>query len=397
MTNQQICSGLHMTAKPIGPRCNLACRYCFYSEKAALYGAETQWRMSPELLERFIKEYICAQPGPEVSFLWQGGEPMLMGLEFYEKAIGLQRKYAAGKRIHNAIQTNGTLIDDDWCRFFRKHGFLVGLSLDGPAEVHDAFRFTRSGRGSHELVVRGLELLQRYGVEFNVLCCVSRASAGRGREIYAWFKKRGVRYLQFAPVVERLPDEEEAALGLAHGRPAAGHWTMAPFSTEAEDYGHFLCDVFDEWVMGDAGRIFVMNFEWALERWMGLPAGYCFFAEQCGKALALEHNGDVYACDHFVYPEYRLGNLTDMSCAELLQTPVSREFRARKKNLSDRCKRCEYRFACNGECPKNRILPGGENYLCQGYRIYFAHIAPVMEELRDGLRQGKRAEEILRR
>lgn len=397
MSGTNICAGLHMTAKPIGPQCNLACQYCFYAEKTALFPTERNWRMDDALLERFISEYIRSQQGREVSFLWQGGEPMLMGLEFYRRALRLQAKYAGGKRISNAIQTNGTLIDEQWCRFFRQAGFLVGVSLDGPEDVHDAYRSTRSGKGTHQLVMRGVELLQNYGVEYNVLCCVSAASAGRGEEIYAWFKEQGVRYIQFAPIVERLPCSGEQQAGLRHSAPDSTGGAMSPFSTTAEAYGGFLCDVFDQWVQRDVGRVFVMNFEWALERWMGLPATYCFFAEECGKALALEHNGDVYACDHFVYPGYRLGNIRECSCAQLLETPESAAFRRKKKELPPSCRDCEFLFACNGECPKNRILPGGGNYLCVGYKRYFEHIRPSMEKLVQLLRSGRPAEDVMAR
>lgn len=397
MEKQTLCAGMHVTAKPIGARCNMACRYCFYSEKEAFYPQERQWRMDPETLERFIAGYIKAVPGPEVSFLWQGGEPMLLGLDFYRLALKLQRKYAGGKQIRNAIQTNGSLLDEDWCRFFRNAGFLVGLSLDGPEDIHDVWRRTRSGKPSHEQVMKGVELMQRMGVEYNVLCCVTSASVGQGARIYRWFRDQGIRYIQFAPVVECLPSEKEAEQGLHHAEPAPGPGVLAPFSVLAEDYGRFLCDVFDEWRQQDVGQVFVMNFEWALESWMGRPSSYCIFSEHCGKALALEHNGDVYACDHFVYPDYHLGNIFQQSYAQMLASPVSEAFQKKKQKLPPECPDCEFLFACHGECPKNRILPDGGNILCPGYRLYFSHIKDTMEQLTQLLKQGRPASEIGRK
>lgn len=393
-------AGFHMLLKPMGSKCNMDCQYCFYSEKASLYPQENQWRITPDMLERFIRTYLQDHPGPEVHFLWQGGEPMLLGLEFYQDAVRLQRKYAGGKIVHNAIQTNGTLLNEQWCRFFRHNGFLVGLSLDGPEPVHDRYRLLRSGKPSFQRVMDGVDLLQRHGVEFNITACVTRESAHVPLEIYHFFKEIGARYLQFAPIVERVADNEESARGLNHAHPdrSAGDPVMFSGSVDPMEYGRFLCAIFDEWVRKDIGDLYVMNFEWALERWLDLPATYCIFGTQCGTALAVEHNGDVYACDHFVYPDYLLGNLTEQRPAQLVARSLCGPLSQRKSDLTQACMDCDVRFACQGECPKNRFLPTadgkGLNYLCKGYQYYFHHIAPYMEQIRGLLRAGRPAWEI---
>ena len=391
----------HMLMKPAGAQCNMDCDYCFYAEKTALYAEEAPRKISDEMLKRFIRNYIAAQPGNDVHFLWQGGEPMLMGLPFYRKVVQLQQAYSNGKQIHNAIQTNGTLISEPWCAFFQKHHFLVGVSLDGPQRIHDAHRKLYGGGSSFSTVQNGIRLMQRCHVEFNITACVTRESAASPLEIYHFFKDLGAAYLQFAPIVERLPDGVESAAGLRHAQPdhhLEAAPAMHPASVTPEGYGSFLCTIFDEWIREDIGTVYVMNFEWALERWMGLPASYCIFGKQCGNALAVEHNGDVYACDHFVYPDYLLGNLADLSPTELLKKQVQLGFAQKKADLPQKCLLCSYRFACEGECPKNRILPTADgkrqNYLCQGYQTYFHHIAPYMEQLCRLIRAGEPAWKI---
>lgn len=379
----------HIVAKPIGPLCNMNCSYCFYSEKQSFYPDKKP--MTDEMLERFTRTYISAHPGPEVSFLWQGGEPLLLDIAFYQKAINFQWKYCGNKRITNSIQTNGTLLTDEWCRFLKRNHFLVGLSLDGPPEIHNAYRRMRSGKPSHPLILRGLRLLQKHQVDFNVTCCISDVSACSPLTVYRYFKALGVEYLQFAPLVEREPETADRNTGLKHACPdtPSKSFAMMKGSVGSLDYGKFLSIVFDEWVHKDIGQVYVMNFEWALGAWLGLPASYCIFAPSCGEALAVEHNGDIYSCDHYVYSSYHLGNLNRDRLSDLLFSPTQQAFRQKKSTLPERCLGCSYRFACHGECPKNRFMPNGENYLCEGYRYYFAHIDPYMRQLAQLIRAGK--------
>lgn len=389
---------LHMLMKPAGATCNMDCDYCFYAEKTALYPSKDQWRIADEMLKHFIRSYIAAQPGNNVNFLWQGGEPMLMGLPFFRKVVQLQQAYAGGKQIHNSIQTNGTLITEQWCTFFKMHHFLVGVSLDGPQKYHDTHRKLCGGQSSYPAVLNGIRLMQRSGVEFNITACVTHESMEVPLEVYHFFKELGAAYLQFAPIVERLPDESESADGLRHAQP--DHHleeapAMHPGAVTPEGYGRFLCTIFDEWIRKDIGTVYVMNFEWALERWMGLPASYCIFGKQCGQALAVEHNGDVYACDHFVYPDYYLGNIAELAPADMLMQQERIGFSKKKGDLPRKCIQCAYRFACEGECPKNRIIPTEDgkrlNYLCQGYLDYFRHIDPYMKQMCQLIRAGKPA------
>ena len=384
----------HIVSKPIGPACNMACDYCFYSEKKVFY-PETK-KMTDQDLERFVRTYLEAHPGPEVNFLWQGGEPMLLGIDFYRRAVLLQQKYRGGKRVTNSIQTNGTLLNREWCRFLRDNRFLVGVSLDGPAQVHDAYRKMRSGRASFPEVLRGVQLMQSHRVQFNVTTCVSDVSARDPLAVYRFFKELGVQYLQFAPIVERKPAGEDRTLGLTHASPDTALAAMAPGSVDSLAYGEFLSTVFDQWVRQDVGKMYVMNFEWALAAWLGLPTSYCIFAERCGNAFAAEHNGDLYACDHYVYPEYRLGNLYETPVEDMMDSPACRAFAEKKGNLPEKCLVCDFRFACHGECPKNRFLPGGENYLCEGYRHYFEHIRPYMEHMAQLYRAGKPVDLIMK-
>ena len=370
--------GFHLLTKPIGPLCNLDCHYCFYLAKEKLYPGETIWRMSDAVLEEYIRQYIGSQPAAEVHFAWQGGEPTLLGVDFFRKVIALQHQYADGKIIGNAIQTNGTLLDDAWGEFLAHHHFLVGLSVDGPAEMHDRYRVDRRQQPTFEAVMRGLAVLQKHGVEFNTLTVVSQANVAAPLAVYRFLQSIGSRYLQFIPLVERA--------GLPAGATAVAA-PVLPWSVGAEAYGDFLCAIFDEWVRHDVGTTFVQLFDVALGNWLGLGSSLCVFAEECGAALAVEHNGDVFSCDHFVYPQHRLGNLLNQSLGAMVESPAQRHFgRAKAATLPEYCRACEVRFACQGECPKHRFLmtPTGEsglNYLCAGYKKFFRHIDPHMQTM----------------
>jgi uncharacterized protein len=396
----------HLMAKPAGPVCNLGCEYCFYLEKEALFPRGGQYRMSDEVLEAYIRQVATAQSHvPELLFAWQGGEPTLMGIDFFRRAIELEKKHAAGKPFVNTIQTNGTLLDDEWCRFLAGHRFLVGLSLDGPRELHDRYRRTRGGEGSFDAVMRGLGLLKKHRVEYNVLACVNRETSRHPLEVYRFLREQGVEYIQFIPIVERLPEERAKMLGMHLGVPVPvgkeqGAVEVTPWSVEPAAWGEFLISVFDEWVRTDVGTVFVMNFDWALVSYIGLDTAPCFFAPECGNAAIIEHNGDVYSCDHFVYPEYRLGNILEDDLSEMMDSPKQRAFGADKGRLPRYCRECPVLRVCYGECPKHRFLvsPDGEpgwNYLCAGYNSYFNHIAPYLKVIADLLAEGKPASEVM--
>jgi uncharacterized protein len=397
----------HVLAKPIGPICNLDCRYCFYLEKEHLYPQERKWAMPPDVLESFIRQYIEAQETDEIYFAWQGGEPTLLGVEFFQTVVEIQRKYAGGKIIHNALQTNGTLLDDHWCRFLREHDFLIGLSIDGPAELHDAYRVDKNGRPSFDAVMRGLAFIQKHGVQFNTLTVVHRLNAKEPLKVYDFLKSIGSSFIQFIPVVERLAQTTSLTIrGLDFAEPPVagengGHASVTPWSVDPIDYGNFLCRIFDQWVRRDVGEVFVQHFDVALSNWLGLGSSLCVFAEKCGSALAIEHNGDLYSCDHYVYPRYRLGNVAKDSLAEMTQSPAQRKFGADKLDSLPRfCRECEVRFACNGECPKHRFArtPDGEeglNYLCPAYKQFFNHIDPFMRRMGELLNAGREAGEIM--
>lgn len=395
----------HILAKPSGPACNLDCAYCFYLEKEALFPEKKTRRMSDAVLEAYVRELIAATPGDQpVLFAWQGGEPTLLGLDFYRRAVALQQRYGAGRTIENSFQTNGTLIDEDWARFLAEERFLVGLSLDGPAEVHDRYRRYASGAPSHHLVMAALERLQRHGAEYNVLACVDRHSGQHPLKIYRFLKRQGVRFIQFTPVVERLAQGSYAEAGLdlnGPGMDAAAQ--VAPFSLRSADWGRFLSVVFEEWRRHDVGQTFVMNFEWTLAALMGQPGVVCVHQPDCGRALAMEHNGDVYSCDHFVYPEYRLGNLASESLASMVDSARQRAFgTAKSETLPGQCRRCPQLRGCWGGCPKQRFLTTadgepGLNYLCEGYLRYLTTATPVLEHLAALLRAGRDPAEIMAR
>lgn len=354
--------------------------------------------MTDDVLESYIKQYIASQDTQEIVFAWQGGEPTLIGLNFFLKAVTLQKKYANGKQITNTIQTNGTLLNDQWCEFFSDHRFLVGLSLDGPEPIHDQHRIDRGGKPTFELVMKGLSLLKKHRVEVNILTCVTRQSSYKPLEIYHFLKQQNISYIQFIPIVEREVNEGAAELSLSHATPPSlineeVQQIVTPWTVESEMYGEFLIQIFNEWVQQDVGSIFIMNFEWALASWLGIPSPICIFAEECGKAVAMEHNGDLYSCDHYVYPEYRLGNIKD-GLLNIINLPSQLDFGQKKRDtLPSVCRNCEVRFACHGECPKHRFLVSnqnepGLNYLCASYKKYFKHIDPYMKIMKQLLQDG---------
>lgn len=370
--------GFHVMIKPRGPICNLACTYCFYLRKEHLYESGTRFFMSDEVLESFTRQYIEGQRVAEVTFAWQGGEPTLMGLSFFRKAMAAQQKYRRpGMKVTNTLQTNGVLLDDAWCHFLKEHDFLVGLSLDGPRELHDAYRVDKGGQPTFDRVYRALALLRRHTLDFNVLCVVNRVNADHPRVVYRFLKGEGGRFVQFIPAVERLSGGE-----------------VTPWTVRADQWGEFLRAVFDEWVRHDVGRVFVQQLDIALAAWMGLEAGLCVHAPTCGNCLAIEHNGDLFSCDHYVRPEYYLGNVLEMPITDLVASPFQRRFgRDKQDTLPRYCRMCPVLFACNGGCPKDRFVttPDGEpglNYLCAGYKRFFTHIAPYMRTMAGLLRSG---------
>jgi uncharacterized protein len=397
----------HVMTKPIGPLCNLDCKYCFYLEKEKMFPANERFRMSGELLESYIRQYIESQDTPEVSFAWQGGEPTLMGVEFFRKVVELQTRHAAGRRVSNALQTNGTLLDDEWCGFFAENHFLIGLSIDGPAELHDIYRVDKRGGPTFDKVMGGLALLKKHGAEFNTLTVVNRANSRQPLEVYRFLKEIGSGFMQFIPLVERAGDGTDAGFAndlapppdpeMECGGPPVTEWTVRP-----NDYGRFLCTIFDEWVRRDVGRHYVQIFDVALGIWAGMGAALCVFAEKCGNALALEHNGDLFSCDHFVYPKYKLGNLLNHSLRDMTDSAQQRKFGGDKADtLPAFCRRCDVRFACNGECPKHRFTrtPDGEpglNYLCSAYKRFFHHIDPHMKYMTRMLKQRRPPAEIMK-
>lgn len=375
----------HLMTKPRGAICNLDCRYCYFLSKERLY-PDSAFRMSENLLDEYTRQYIEAQQVPEVTFAWQGGEPTLMGLEFYQMAVRFQQKHKKpGMRIFNSFQTNGVLLDDDWCAFFKAHDFLIGLSVDGPQEIHDAYRVDKGGQPTFDRVMRGRDYLDKHGVEYNILCTVHAANADHPLEIYRFFRNDlKARFIQFIPIVERANDT-----GFQEGH------TVTERSVTAEQYGRFLIDIFDEWVMHDIGRVFVQIFDVALAAWSGQRPGLCIFEETCGAALALEHNGDVFSCDHFVEPDYRLGNIQQTPLPQMVGSKQQWLFGQHKKtSLPQYCRDCEVRFVCNGGCPKDRFIetPDGEpglNYLCAGYRAFFNHINHPMQLMAVELQAGR--------
>ena len=382
----------HLMAKPSGSVCNIECEYCFYLEKEKLYPEKGKnWRMSDEILELYVRQYIEGQDVDTVDFAWQGGEPTLLGLEFYRRVVALQAEHANGTTIRNSFQTNGILLDDAWGTFLSEHDFLVGLSIDGPMELHDHHRVDKGGRPTFDKVMAGLEVLKRHQVEFNTLTTVQANNARYPLEVYRFLKDAGGRFLQFIPIVERIT-ATPCSGGLTLVTPAFGaEARVTPWSVSGKQFGRFLCAIFDEWVRRDVGRTYVQAFDVALASWAGLESPLCIQKETCGGALVIEHNGDVYSCDHFVYPEHRLGNVRDHSIREMVESPKQRGFVADKRDtLPAYCRSCEVRFACNGGCPKHRFIrtPDGEeglNWLCEGYKAFFHHVDPYMRFMAEEL------------
>ena len=374
---------LYVMLKPAGAHCNLACKYCYYLEKNNLYQNSHRHLMTDEMLEQFTREYIEAQTMPQVLFTWHGGEPLMRSLDFYRKALALQKKYAHGKQIDNVIQTNGTLLTDEWCEFFAQNHWLVGISIDGPQEYHDHYRVTPAGKPSWEKVMQGIQLLKKHRVEWNAMAVVNAYNAEHPLEFYHFFRDNGCQYLQFTPIVERLTEHED-------GRTLASladDWEipLADASVTPQQWGNFLCTIFDDWVRHDVGKTFVEIFDCTLANWMGVLPGICAYSKECGHAGVMEHNGDVYSCDHFVFPEYKLGNIREQSLIDMLYGEKQQAFsRLKHTSLPRQCKECDMEFACHGECPKNRFEKDkygepGLNYLCQGYYQYYSHVAPYMD------------------
>ena len=374
---------LYVMLKPAGAHCNLACKYCYYLEKSHLYQNSLRHLMSDEMLEQFTREYIEAQTMPQVLFTWHGGEPLMRSIDFYKKTLELQKKYAHGKQIDNVIQTNGTLLTDEWCEFFAQNHWLVGISIDGPQEYHDHYRVTPAGKPSWEKVMQGIQLLKKHRVEWNAMAVVNAYNAEHPLEFYHFFRDNGCQYLQFTPIVERLTEHEDGRTlaSLADDREIP----LTDASVTPQQWGNFLCTIFDDWVRHDVGKTFVEIFDCTLANWMGVLPGICAYSKECGHAGVMEHNGDVYSCDHFVFPEYKLGNIRDQSLIDMLYGEKQQAFsRLKHTSLPRQCKECDMEFACHGECPKNRFEKDkygepGLNYLCQGYYQYYSHVAPYMD------------------
>ncbi|MCV0428572.1 MAG: anaerobic sulfatase maturase [Roseibium sp.] len=391
-------SPFSIMTKPIGPRCNIDCRYCYYVEKEKLFPDEKKFRMSDEVLDSYIRQVIVTslEAGmAEVSFAWQGGEPTLLGVAYFKNIVRLQEKYAPkGVKISNAIQTNGMLLDDEWGAFFHENSFLVGISIDGPRKIHDHYRVDRAGRATFDAVMRGLEVLQRHEVDHNALCTVHRANGVKGKEVYKFLKGAGFEFIQFIPIVERSGTDGLAGAPQVDMDPgnSVTEWSVTP-----RVYGKFLCDVFDTWFRKDIGKVFVQFFDVQLGLWMGGPSSLCVFAETCGNGLALEHDGSLYSCDHYVYPQYRLGRISETPLREMLWTDRQRAFGQDKlSGLTAQCRRCQYRFACNGGCPKHRFATNrdgetGHNYFCESYTMFFRHADDRMRAMAHAVASGQPA------
>lgn len=379
---------LYVMLKPAGSLCNLRCKYCYYLEKNALYTEQKNHVISDEMLDKFIREYIEAQTSPDVLFCWHGGETLMRPISFYRRAIELQRKYARGRRIDNTIQTNATMLTDEWCEFFRENNFLVGVSIDGPQEFHDEYRRTATGKPTFHKVMQGIRLLNKHNVDWNALAVVNDFNADYPLEFYTFFKEIGCHYIQFTPIVERRIERNDG-LSLAPGMEEGGE--LVDFSVTPEQWGKFLCTIFDEWVRHDVGTYFIQIFDATLANWVGVQPGLCSLTKECGHAGVMEFNGDVYSCDHFVYPEHLLGNINEKTITEMMYGEKQREFAKLKHELlPQQCRECPVEFACHGECPKNRFTRDkygnpGLNYLCKGYRQFFEHVKPYMDFMKGEL------------
>lgn len=387
-------TAFNMMYKPNGPICNLNCSYCYYLEKENLYAKKDDFKMPDDVLEKSIKQYIDSQDVPTISFVWQGGEPSLRGIDYYRKIVDIQNKYKGNHDIENAFQTNGTFLNDEWCRFFKENDFLVGISIDGPKHIHDKYRLTKGNGATFDNVMKGIELLRKHDVKFNTLSVVNDYNVDYPLEVYNFLKRIGSGFMQFIPIVERVTEEDTKLKLVApvyHGNTEVANWSVPPAK-----YGDFLNAIFDEWVQTDVGKYYVQIFDVALANWVKSAPGLCVFAEQCGTAAVIEHNGDVYCCDHFVYPEYFLGNINDKDLASMVNSPKQVKFGIDKKaTLPKQCIDCDVLFACHGGCPKNRITTTttgekGLNYLCSSYKKFFKHIQPYMAFMAEEL-NNKRA------
>ena len=392
-----------LLAKPTGPICNLDCEYCFFLSKEMLYSGD-RFRMADELLQEYVRQLLESQPGPEVTFAWQGGEPTMMGLDFYRRLVELVDEHRGpGQRVAHTIQTNATLLNDDWAAFFKENNFLVGVSIDGPQHLHDTYRVDKRGLGSFDRVINGYEVLQRHEVDVNILCTVNAANQDHPMDVYRFLRDDlNAQFIQFIPIVERVTETLLPVANLGWSEDKSGKRPLyvqagdrvTNRSVNADSFGRFLTAVFDEWIRNDIGKVYVQHFDVALASWHGVSGGLCIFAETCGGALAMEHNGDLYSCDHYVEPDYLLGNVTENPLAEMVQSEKQRAFGMAKLNtLPDYCRACEVRFACNGGCPKNRFTmtpdgEGGLNYLCAGYKRFFTHIDEPMRLMSDLLSKG---------
>jgi len=384
----------HLLAKPTGAICNLDCEYCFFLTKEQLYPG-SKFRMTDDLQETYIQQLLASHQTPEVTIAWQGGEPTLMGLEFFQRSIELVEKHKKpGQQVSHTIQTNGTKLDDAWAIFFKQNNFLVGLSVDGPQPLHDTYRVDKRGRGTFDQVMAGYRVLQKHKVDVNILCTVNAANGDHALEVYRFFRdKLKAEFIQFIPIIERMNEDGSTLI-------QAGN-QVSDRSVKPEQFGQFLITVFDEWARRDVGKVFIQHFDAALANWVGLPPSVCIFSKTCGNALALEHNGDLYCCDHFVEPDYKLGNIQDTPMIELIASDRQRQFGQDKLDtLPQYCRDCSVRFACNGGCPKNRFTttPDGEpglNYLCAGYKAFFTHIDQPMKQMANLLRQGRYADEVM--
>jgi len=393
----------HLLAKPTGAVCNLDCKYCFFLSKEMLYPG-SRFRMADELLETYVRQLLESQPGPDVSIAWQGGEPTLMGLDFFERSVEYaERHKRPGQAVSYTIQTNGTRLDAGWCAFFKEHRFLVGLSVDGPRDLHDAYRVDKGGQGTFDQVMRGWEFLGAHSVDVNILCTVHAANADHPLEVYRFFRDElKTAFIQFIPIVERVTPEMLPVANMGWGERGSDPRPLYLLegslvtgrSVSAAQWGRFLIGVFDEWVRRDVGSTYVQMFDAALASWVGAPAAMCIFSETCGGALALEHSGDLYSCDHFVEPKFLLGNIQQVHMLELVTSEQQRQFGLAKRDTLPRyCRECPVRFACHGECPKDRFIstPDGEpglNYLCAGYKAFFTHIDRPMRLMTNLLQSG---------
>jgi uncharacterized protein len=392
----------HIMTKPTGSLCNMDCSYCFYLEKEKLYANNKQWGMSEKVLDAYIRQYIQTQKVNEITFAWQGGEPTLLGVHFFKKAIELQKKYANGKTIQNTFQTNAILIDESWAELFKENNFLIGVSIDGPKDIHDKYRVFKGGQSTFEKVLNGINLLKEYKVDFNTLTCVSKANEDEPIRVYNFLKEIGSGFMQFIPIVERygrdLKENELKLISPNYKNEAV----VTEWSVDSLKYGKFLSSIFDEWVKKDVGNNFVQIFDIALESWYGQKPSLCVFSEVCGNAMAMEHNGDLYSCDHYVYPENKLGNIFSDLLTSMVDSGKQMKFGLDKKlSLPHYCRNCEYLFACNGECPKHRFIksPDGEeglNYLCQGYKYFFNHVDSAMSFMANELKNKRSPANVMK-